>query len=468
MGLYTVPGWSHCNAELVLMDESRFPVVQARLPGDPAIPLEFREGRGLWVDVASPKKSTPTKKTLSPRRRDGVLPTIIIRSYSSSWSGYGQIAEWLGRELENHGHAVGYCPIMANHEFLPIQGFVTDRLVGAVAPGGRVVQLAVPKTEPLDTPTVAFTMWETTKIRECGIGYLNRCQVVVVPCQWNADCLQAQGVTVPIHVVPLGIDAGEGYAPKVWPGGSFTFGMAGRMAHGGSRKGLNEGMAAFVKAFPNGEDVRLILKVFPDCLPLLTVPDDPRITLDTTAYLPPQMADWYGSIHCLVVPSKSEGFGMHTLQAMACERPVIAANQTGTAQFWTPSCGWELAGEWAPVSGFPEYEGLGEWFVPSEASMVAAMRAAVAHPGIARKLGKLAAVRAAEFPWSRTGDELHAVLAGLGWVAPKPRAVPRLEIACDHRVTGRVGCCTTWICKLHGGRHAPVGVCDTCDDRTDI
>ena len=45
-------------------------------------------------------------------------------------------------------------------------------------------------------------------------------------------------------------------------------------------------MAAFRKAFPNGEDVRLKIKTLPDCLEHLSPDNDPRITIDTTPMLP--------------------------------------------------------------------------------------------------------------------------------------------------------------------------------------
>lgn len=422
---------------------------------------EVRQSSHIPPPDHPPPRSTPYGRI----RPDGVTPSIVLRSYASSWTGYGQIGEWLGRGLERHGVAVGYCPLRSNEDYHPTQSFVTTRRVGLYAAGAKVVQLATPHTEPLDLPTVAFTMWEVSRITPEAVARLNRTLAVVVPCQWNADCFRECGVTVPIHVVPLGVSAAEGYTPKPWPGGPFTFGMAARMAHGGIRKGLNEGMAAFVKAFPHGEDVRLVVKVFEDCRPALRVPDDPRIVITTTPMLPPEMSAWYGTIHCLLVPSKGEGFGLHTLQAMACGRPVIAAKQTGTAEFFTDDCGWGLDGSWEPAGEF--YAGQGDWFVPTEASMVSRMRDAYASPDLCRQQGAAAAQRAAEFAWKRTGDGLHAVLAGLGLAKTPPQpARPLPVIECDHRILGKVGCCTRHICGLHGGRYAPAELCDECDDQT--
>lgn len=41
-------------------------------------------------------------------------------------------------------------------------------------------------------------------------------------------------------------------------------------------------------------------------------------------------------------------------------------------------------------------------------------------------------------------------------------------IQCEHRIIGKVGCCATYICRIHGGRHAPVEVCEECPDQTSL
>jgi len=213
---------------------------------------------------------------------------------------------------------------------------------------------------------------------------------------------------VPIHVVPLGVDL-DVFSPRPYADDrTYTFGMAGRMQHGGIRKGLNEGMAAFVKAFDRRQDVRLEVKVYPDCLKFLSVPDDDRIQVNTTPMRPHEMADWYSVIDCLFVPSKGEGWGLHTLEAMACGRPVIASEHSGTAEFWDALLGWTLEYDLEPAGEF--YTGQGEWAVPTEESMVESLRIAFRSRSLSRLRGERAAERAREFPWERTGDALVRVL----------------------------------------------------------
>lgn len=359
---------------------------------------------------------------------------LTIYTYLASWGGYGQLAEQAGRGLERHGVRVSYLEIGLERQFLPPSDFLASRRV-ETAPPGPVLQMLVPESPLLNgRDTVVFTMWETTRIRKQWVDIINGARALIVPCRWNAEGFRASGVTVPIHVVPLGVDPAEGFVPKdpSPPGRPFTVGMAGRVAHGGVRKGLQEGIDAFAQAFPKGEDVRLLLKVFPDCVPRLQIPDDPRIVVQATPI--PSMrdvADWYAGIDVLLVPSKGEGWGLHTQQAMACARPVIAANYGGTAEFFSAECGWELEYDVAPSGA--HYERIGDWCVPRKRSMVDALRQAHDDPDGRRAKGEAAAVRAAEFTWHRTGDELARVLQAIGLISTPALAKPAFWPPCPHR-----------------------------------
>lgn len=350
---------------------------------------------------------------------------LALRGYLASYTGYGQICEHLGRGLDREGIPFRFDGLELKTDFLPPRPWVVARMAGSAPPlGTPTLQLTTPWTPVRrGNPTVFFSMWETSRIKPLFVEHLNAAKAVVVPCRWNAEGFRESGVTVPIHVIPLGVDPAEGYTPKPWPQGKpFTFGMAARMESGGLRKGLNEGMAAFVRAFDRGQDVRLSVKVYPDCVHSLRVPNDQRIDVVTEPYTPAQMADWYGSIDCLFVPSKGEGWGLHTLQAMACGRPVIAAVYGGTAAFFEGPCGWELPFVEAPSGEF--YAGVGNWCVPTEEGMVEALRAAFTNPEECRRKGDLAAARAQEFSWARTGRELVKILRDEALVPDMPTQTP--------------------------------------------
>lgn len=336
---------------------------------------------------------------------------VILRTWLTSHTGYGGIGKWLGVGLDRHGRLAGYSNMGADTRFLPSDPWVAARS-GNSCPAGHelVLQLTTPdRPIPSHYRTILFTMWESSRLDALAVANCNQAAAVIVPCRYNLEGFRASGVTVPMYVVPLGVAAEEGFTLKPYDDDRpYTFGMAARMQHGGVRKGLNEGMTAFVKAFDQGEDVRLELKVYPDCLPYLKVPKDRRVKVVTTPMRPQEMAEWYGSVDCLFVPSKGEGWGLHTLQAMACGRPVIAAPHSGTVEFWDSRFGWELDYQLENAGDF--YVGCGGWAVPTHESMMEALRTAFRCRSLGRHKGERAADRAIEFTWERTGDELVRVI----------------------------------------------------------
>lgn len=369
-------------------------------------------------------------RVVVPREPPPPQDHVLIRGWLVAYTGYGQIAEWLGRSLEAGGVPVRYEPFRTAEKHFPVQGWVRERTIeGPPADWSWTLNLNVPSDRlPPRRNCVAFTMWEVTGLPAGAAHQLNHCRAVVVPCAFNAATFAAGGVLRPIRVVPLGVSAAEGYErrddpPSLKGRGPFRFGCAGRVSHGGVRKGLAEAVAAFLEAFPDdGPDAPVIeAKCFPDCP--VAFPEHPRVVVNREPYLPPEMAAWYRSIDCYVTASKGEGWGLQTLQAMAVGRPVVASKWSGTAEFFDSSCGWEVPYDLAPIpadapagghAGGNFYKGQGCWAEPRRDGLVAAMRAAVADPKALRRKGKAAADRALEYDWSRTGRELARVLREAG------------------------------------------------------
>jgi len=85
--------------------------------------------------------------------------------------------------------------------------------------------------------TAAWTMWETDTLPVGSPKYLNKCGLLMIPSQWGVDCFRANGVTVPMEVVPLGYDPAV-FSPRAAGSGPevCTFGTAGALDEGGLRK----------------------------------------------------------------------------------------------------------------------------------------------------------------------------------------------------------------------------------------
>jgi glycosyltransferase involved in cell wall biosynthesis len=339
---------------------------------------------------------------------------ITIRSYLSSHTGYGHIAEHLGIALEQLGHDVRLDDYGEQECYGPLSAWTQAHRVKQGA--GVVLNVNIPnQPSPLNLPSVLLTMWESTKLPDntesnyFTAPFLNRGRAVVVPCRWNAENFAREGVTVPIYVVPFGVSDCYRPAPMAMDGPT-RFGFAARVSHGPPRKRVNEAIRAFSAAFPRGdEDVRLYLKVGPPCLQHIEGIEDERIRVSTKALSEDEMARWYKRMTVGFLPSSGEGYGLHGAQFQACGRPIIACRYGGRAEYFDASCGWEIEYDEVPATGVV-YDGLGMWAMPRHESMVECLRMAHTHRLLAAIKGRDAAMRVSEFTWERSARMLVPIL----------------------------------------------------------
>ncbi|HEY3298612.1 MAG TPA: glycosyltransferase [Armatimonadota bacterium] len=101
---------------------------------------------------------------------------------------------------------------------------------------------------------------------------------------------------------------------------------------------------AFKKAFPNENNVRLIIKTMHGELPTCAedravveaaAADDPRIQLISTVLTRREMMSLVKCSDCVVSLHRSEGFGLSMAEAMALGKPVIATSYSGNMDFMT-------------------------------------------------------------------------------------------------------------------------------------
>jgi glycosyltransferase involved in cell wall biosynthesis len=357
------------------------------------------------------------------------LNRVVIRTQVNPWTGYGQIGIHLGRSLEALGIPVVFDPFGVDETFYGVDSWVAERIdLDGADPGEIAVQLAGPGAlSPYPRDTLAFTMFESAGVTADAVRVLNRMRGVVVPCSWCAAVLSAAGMVRPLFVAPMGVDETEGftYAPPPQRG-NFVIGVAGRMSHGGCRKGLNEAMRAFALAFPAETDVELRVKVWPDDIMYLDVPDHPRIHVHPRPLRPREMAHWLKNLHVYLCPSKGEGWGLITHQAMAVGRPVIAARWSGTAEFWDDRAGYELEYDLEAAQDF--YGECGVWAAPRLDSMIRVLRHAYARRAELPEKGLNAHALALRWTWDRTARALVGALKACGWT-------PNDRTNC-HRVLG--------------------------------
>jgi glycosyltransferase involved in cell wall biosynthesis len=401
-------------------------------------------------------------------------PRLLIRGHLYRYGSYGLIAEHLGRQLERLGVEVAYFPIVRDEAYFRLPDFVLSRIVADPSPFDKELLIEIPPGEAYrGRRTVWLSMWEVDRLPPGAAGRFNQVARVAVPCRWNAQVWADSGVRPDlIRVVPLGVDPGAGFvADTPPPADRFVVGMAGRLGHGGLRKNIVAGREAWDEALGDTEDAWLHVKVFQDEINthMAGWADHPRVVVDARPMLGSTMAEWTKGLSVLLVPSRGEGFGLHTAEALACGRPVVAAYATGTADLVDDSCGWPLDYAWEPAgeaieggSVFAFYR-AGRWAVPTKASMVARLREAYdcwkARDGRYEARCEAAAARGAGFTWEASARKLLVVLNEAGIVegrvvaAASAPLVPLID-ACPDRGEA-AACCGGVIGVCRAGRGRP-------------
>lgn len=255
------------------------------------------------------------------------IPVHAIRPFD----GYGKYIRDLLRALAQRGD-VDFRPYMAHQyewdTFLQnAAGIDHSRLTLYIAPGSEV------RLTP--SRNWILTMYESTRIPSVYVSNINeRCERMIAPCRWIKDVFAANGVKVPIHVVPGGVD-GSHYTllplrPKNRP---YTF-MC--LADRAMRKGWHIALMAFMETFREDDDVALIIKARqPDILKIFT-PDAVREGVYKKVRIwcgeVDDERDIYAHADCYVFPTAAEGWGSPPREAAACGLPVLATDYSGTAE----------------------------------------------------------------------------------------------------------------------------------------
>ncbi|MBX9585003.1 MAG: glycosyltransferase family 4 protein [Gemmataceae bacterium] len=340
-------------------------------------------------------------------------PPLVLAGHALRPGGYDHVVLAVLDGLLSAGVNVVRDPLaVLNLDLIPL-----DRRPGEHPRPGGLPRLAACPPHLLsrfrpDRRTAAFTMWETDTLPPAAVRALNRCGLVVVPSRWGAECFRANGVAVPIEVVPLGYDPDIFRRTERESEGVCTFGTAGALDAGGLRKNVPRVADLFRRAFPAEADVRLRVKVTPSS-PMVETHGDPRIEVVRRSLPPDELAGWYRSLTVFVNGSFGEGFGLHLLEAMACGVPLISTAFGGVGSLFDERVGYAVPYRLVEARNAVY---AGRWADPDDGAVMAALRRVYADREEAGRLGALAAERAAGFTWAATARGLADALARHGFL----------------------------------------------------
>jgi glycosyltransferase involved in cell wall biosynthesis len=261
---------------------------------------------------------------------------------------------------------------------------------------------------------VAITMFESTCLPDGWVESLNRCDAVIVPAQFLVEVFKNAGVIVPIHVVPLGVDAvytqiKRRYVPRVTPLTVLT------IWDRGNRKNGQMAALAFNRAFGDNPRYQFIGKSRTGAYPLIDGFTNPNMHLVQADYSEAQMAALYRRCHIMLFPTRGEGFGLPPREFAATGGVALATDWGGTADELS-SWGVALQTRMEPAWQYQQawYGKLGDWAAPQIDDMVAKLQMIAGdYRTYARQAMNAAAFVRQNYTWDRFVEGCLNVYASL-------------------------------------------------------
>jgi glycosyltransferase involved in cell wall biosynthesis len=173
---------------------------------------------------------------------------------------------------------------------------------------------------------------------ELSAGYCNLCDAVIAPSQSIAALLRRRNVSVPLEVIPTGIDVdrfagGDGAmfrAAHDIPAGAFVVGHVGRLAPEKNLSWLGEAVAEFLRRIPGARFLVAGQGPAEADLRRHLVQDDLDQRLHLVGVLAPaELAGAYRAMDAFAFASQSETQGMVLVEALAAGVPVVAVDAPG-------------------------------------------------------------------------------------------------------------------------------------------
>jgi len=340
--------------------------------------------------------------------------------------GYGVQSRHIMKALHFAGVKVAYKNAY-NQEDDPTDDFLLDDIMKR-AIRADVTQVALCQADAFfpvaGRHTVGWTMLEVTGLPPTWVAGCNSMDEVWVPASFNVDTFRNSGVTVPIQVMPLGVDV-DYFHPEITgyrPSTRFTFLS---VFEWGERKAPEVLLRAFAEEFKDSEDVLLLLSVFnrdpqvdvqQQIADLDLPPTAPIVVMLNPKFTAHQMGSLYRSADAFVLPTRGEGWGMPVLEAMACGLPTIATRWSGPADFLHEGIGYPLEPlRLVPAEARCEYYAGFDWADPDVEQLRSLMRQVADNPEAARVKGLAAAAEVAStWTWDHVARKVKARLLEIG------------------------------------------------------
>ena len=280
-------------------------------------------------------------------------------------------------------------------------------------------------------PSILYNVWESTEYPAAFLNKFKLYDYLWVPSEWQKACSIAQGIPEEqIFVVPEGINPDIFKPQSAVEQPTFNFLHIGQWQ---PRKSTVEICQAFLSAFPNNPDVRLFLAAdtnFPsdnyksteERLVGFGVADPRIISVPFEEHLNDEkLLNLLAKTHCYVSCSRSEGWGMSSLIAMACGIPTIVESWGGSTEYSETALRVRNKGTIKPFGIYGNWDVPGQWGDPDYEDLVSKLEHVYMNYTQERLIANQFAIIVREkFSWEAAAKKAYSILEEL---SPKVEAV---------------------------------------------
>lgn len=234
---------------------------------------------------------------------------------------------------------------------------------------------------------IAYTIWETDSLHKDWPKYINdSVDKVLVGSKWNKGIFKHSGVTIPVGVVPHGIEVSEfdGIEPYGISGVSDDAYVFYDIFQWTERKNPMDLIKAYWFAFQNDEDVVLVLKTYrsdysdkeKDVIRntlkglkrIMPMDKYPKIYLIPNMLSRDEILGLHKRGNCFVSLDRGEGFGLPGFEAGTVGNPIIITGFGGATEYAKTDNSYLVDYQPTPVFGMiwsPWYRGDQCWAEPN-------------------------------------------------------------------------------------------------------
>jgi len=258
---------------------------------------------------------------------------------------------------------------------------------------------------------VGYTPWESTVVPNSWYHNMSLCDEIWATSNFVKDVYLNSGVHDNVHVIHHGISPEFKIIDREI---SSTFNF---LHVGGEsiRKNSQMVVDAFLDLFEGNYDYKLILKYNQFSNAIITVGGEdtdaanhPQITPLPFSLSQDDLIELYSKAHCMVYPTKGEGFGMIPFESIATGMPTIVTNATGTADFAEMS--FALDSEMVPATEQSDYYGVdaGDWAEPDYEHLKSLMiKVSSDYEAAKRKTVQSARILHKEWGWANSAAKIR-------------------------------------------------------------